>query len=37
MAGDTEHRQAHALRLLFFAECQPEFDNDADYEGLPAL
>ena len=36
-AGERTHRQAHALRLIFFAECQPEFDTDADYEGLPAL
>ena len=37
VAGEGKHRQAHALRLIFFGECQPEFDNDADYERLPAL
>ncbi len=35
--GDGMHRQAHALRLIFFSDCKPDFGSDVDYEPLPAL
>ncbi len=35
--GQDLHRQAHALRLIFFADCEPDFASDVDYEPMPAL
>ena len=35
--GNRTHRQAHALRLIFFDEHRPDFNNDVDYEAMPTL
>lgn len=35
--GEGLHRQAHALRLIFFNDYRPEFSSDPDYEPVPLL
>ena len=35
--GEGLHRQAHALRLIFFKDHQPDFSSDADFEPVPTL
>ena len=35
--GREVHRQAHALRLIFFRTYEPAFSSDVDYQPVPTL